>query len=39
MTARLPRPGAHLCCVERGPPTPEIVGGRELEVVALEIQE
>jgi hydrogenase nickel incorporation protein HypA/HybF len=28
-----------LCCVECGTPTPEIVSGRELEVVALEIQE
>jgi hydrogenase nickel incorporation protein HypA/HybF len=28
-----------LCCVECGTPTPEIVSGRELEVVGLEIQE
>jgi len=27
-----------LCCVECGTPTPSIVSGRELEVVALEIQ-
>ena len=27
-----------LCCVECGTPTPQIVSGRELEVVALEIQ-
>ena len=28
-----------LCCAECGAPTPEIVHGKELEVVALEIQE
>ncbi len=27
-----------LCCVECGTPTPDIVSGRELEVVALEIE-
>src|SRR5437763_10762599 len=28
-----------LCCAECGAPTPQIVHGKELEVVALEIQE
>ena len=28
----------HLCCAECGTPTPEVVSGRELEIVALEIQ-
>jgi hydrogenase nickel incorporation protein HypA/HybF len=27
-----------LCCAECGTPTPEVVSGRELEIVALEIQ-
>jgi hydrogenase nickel incorporation protein HypA/HybF len=27
-----------LCCPDCGGPTPEVVGGRELEVVALEIE-
>ena len=27
-----------LCCADCGTPTPELVSGRELEVVALEIQ-
>jgi hydrogenase nickel incorporation protein HypA/HybF len=27
-----------LCCAECGTPTPQVVSGRELEVVALEIQ-
>lgn len=27
-----------LCCIECGTPTPQVVSGRELEVVALEIQ-
>jgi hydrogenase nickel incorporation protein HypA/HybF len=27
-----------LCCVECGSPTPDIVGGRQLEVFALEIE-
>lgn len=27
-----------MCCAECGTPTPEVVGGRELEVVALELE-
>ncbi len=27
-----------LCCVECGSPTPQVVSGRELEIVALELQ-
>ena len=27
-----------LCCAECGTPTPELLSGRELEVVAMEIQ-
>ncbi len=28
----------HLCCAACGTPTPEVVSGRELEVVALELE-
>src|SRR5258708_7212238 len=28
----------HLCCIDCGTPTPDIVSGRELELVALEIE-
>lgn len=31
--------GRALCCSECGTPTPDLVGGRELELVALEIEE
>jgi hydrogenase nickel incorporation protein HypA/HybF len=36
-----PRPVAsvqHLCCSECGEPTPHLVSGQELEVVALEVE-
>ena len=35
---RTPASVQELCCPACGAPTPEIVGGRELEVVALEIE-
>jgi hydrogenase nickel incorporation protein HypA/HybF len=41
-SCRGPRPVSSLqlfCCAECGTPTPEIVQGKELEVVALEIEE
>ena len=34
---RSPRSFWELCCPDCGGPTPEVVSGRELEVVALEV--
>jgi hydrogenase nickel incorporation protein HypA/HybF len=35
---KMPESAWVLCCPTRGTPTPEILSGRELEVVALEIE-
>jgi hydrogenase nickel incorporation protein HypA/HybF len=35
---RAPVSAWELCCAVCGAPTPEVVGGRELEVVALEVE-
>jgi hydrogenase nickel incorporation protein HypA/HybF len=37
-TARAVISVQQLCCAECGTPTPQVISGRELEIVALEIQ-